>query len=392
MRPRFPALVLATVALPAQAQDYSREQRWQEQVLSNLVVGEPVRIGLPERRAFLALYTEGQADGGAVLLVHGIGVHPDHGIIGILRVALAESGLSTLSIQMPVLAADARADDYLPLFPEAAARIAAAADWLSARGHRRIVLLSHSLGSSMSQHYLQSTKAAPFAAWICMGFGGELALPAQSIPVLDVYGTNDNPAVLRDAVKRRATLHQVPGGRQIVIAAADHFYTGKESELTEALLAFITTTSRSSERKTRMAAFPNPVVTYSKSAKFEDVRDELKLAIADKGLVIDYESFVNRMLERTGKDVGSTRKLYVDAQAFVFCSAALSRKTMEADPANIAQCPYSIVVYATAQAPEKVNVSYRRPWRPDGSAASTAALKEVEALLDSIARRALGLP
>ncbi len=141
-----------------------------------------------------------------------------------------------------------------------------------------------------------------------------------------------------------------------------------------------------------MAAEPHPIVTYSKAAKFDDVRDDLKLAIEAKGLVIDYESFINKMLERTGKDVGSTRKIYADAQAFVFCSAALSRKTMEADPANIAHCPYSMVVYATAQEPEKVHVAYRRPWRPDGSAASKAALQEVERLLDGIARKALGLP
>ncbi len=140
-----------------------------------------------------------------------------------------------------------------------------------------------------------------------------------------------------------------------------------------------------------MAAEPHPIVTYSKAAKFDDVRDDLKLAIEAKGLVIDYESFINKMLERTGKDVGSTRKIYADAQAFVFCSAALSRKTMEADPANIAHCPYSMVVYATAQEPEKVHVAYRRPWRPDGSAASKAALQEVERLLDGIARKALGL-
>jgi hypothetical protein len=117
----------------------------------------------------------------------------------------------------------------------------------------------------------------------------------------------------------------------------------------------------------------------------------LKLAIEGKGLVIDYESFVNRMLERTGKDIGSARKLYADAQAFVFCSAALSRKTMEADPANVSLCPYSIMAYATAQQPGTVHVSYRRPWRPDGSAASRAALKKVEALLDGIAREALGV-
>jgi len=138
-------------------------------------------------------------------------------------------------------------------------------------------------------------------------------------------------------------------------------------------------------------AEPKPIVTYSKAGRFEDVREDLKLAIEGKGLVIDLESHVNRMLERTGKDLGSSRKLYADARAFVFCSAALSRKTMEADPANASLCPYSMMVYATAQQPGMVHVSYRRPWRPDGSAASKAALKEVEALLDGIAREALGL-
>jgi uncharacterized protein (DUF302 family) len=138
-------------------------------------------------------------------------------------------------------------------------------------------------------------------------------------------------------------------------------------------------------------ADPHPVVTYSKRAKFDDVRDDLKAAIEGKGLVIDYQSFVNRMLERTGRDVGSARKLYADAQAFVFCSAVLSRKTMEADAANAALCPYSIMVYATAQDPGTVHVAYRRPWRPDGPAASKAALRQVEALLDGIAREALGL-
>jgi uncharacterized protein (DUF302 family) len=136
---------------------------------------------------------------------------------------------------------------------------------------------------------------------------------------------------------------------------------------------------------------PTPIVSHSKRAKFEEVRDDLKLAIEAKGLVIDYQSYVNRMLERTGKDVGSARKLYADAQAFVFCSAALSRKTMEADAVNAALCPYSIMVYETVKEPGKVTVSYRRPWRPDGSAASKAALAEVDKLLDGIAREALGL-
>jgi hypothetical protein len=38
-------------------------------------------------------------------------------------------------------------------------------------------------------------------------------------------------------------------------------------------------------------ADPHPVVTYSRPGKFEDVREDLKLAIESKGLVIGYESY-----------------------------------------------------------------------------------------------------
>jgi len=139
-----------------------------------------------------------------------------------------------------------------------------------------------------------------------------------------------------------------------------------------------------------LSADSSPIVSYTKKGKFQDVRDDLKSAIEGRGLVIDYHSFINRMLERTGKDVGSARKLYADGEAFVFCSATVSRKTMEADLTNMSMCPYSIAVYATSREPDRVIVSYRRPWRPDGSPASKAALKEVEELLDGIAREAVG--
>ncbi|MDH4061816.1 MAG: DUF302 domain-containing protein [Aquincola sp.] len=138
-------------------------------------------------------------------------------------------------------------------------------------------------------------------------------------------------------------------------------------------------------------ALAQPVVTYSKSgASFSDVRDDLKAAIEARGLVIDYQAQIGRMLERTGADVGSTKPLFADAQTMQFCSAKLSRKTMEADPANVVMCPYSIVVYATAAKPDQVFVAYRRPMRPGGGPASRAALAEVDTLLNSIAREAVG--
>jgi pimeloyl-ACP methyl ester carboxylesterase len=222
-------LVLLCFGTAVIAQDYEREARWRSEVLGNLVVGDAVQIALPGGRSFLGLHTPGKR--AAVLLDHGLGVHPDHGVIGILRVALADMGYTTLSIQMPVLAPDAQGEDYYPaLFPEAAQRIAAAAQWLAGKGVRMVVLASHSLGSWMSQYYLEQAKDAPFAAWICMGRGG--ARRPMPLPVLDVYGEKDTPAVLQSAGSRHAS-------RQVRIAGADHFYTGREQELARVLGEFI---------------------------------------------------------------------------------------------------------------------------------------------------------
>jgi len=45
--------------------------------------------------------------------------HPsDWGMVGTLRTELCRRGFATLSIQMPILAADAKAEAYPPTFPE----------------------------------------------------------------------------------------------------------------------------------------------------------------------------------------------------------------------------------------------------------------------------------
>lgn len=141
------------------------------------------------------------------------------------------------------------------------------------------------------------------------------------------------------------------------------------------------------------AGAPSSLVRYSTEANFERVRDDLQEAILARGLVIDHTSYIAKMLDRTGKDVGSSQVIFADGrgQIFSFCSAVTSRKTMEADPHNIVFCPYAIAVYSTAAEPKKVYVTYRRPAAPGGSEASRAALNEVETLLDGLAREALNL-
>jgi len=233
-------LVLAALAFSAAGQDYERERRWEQEVRSFLMVGDAVRIASPRGPSFLGLHAEGAPGKPAVVLVHGMGVHPDHGIIGSLRAALSDLGFETLSIQMPVLPADASGTAYPPLFPEAAGRIAAAADWLRAKGRQRIVLLSHSMGSWMSQSYLEAAESTPFAAWICIGRSGALgAIGGHKVPVLDLYGEKDYPAVLQHAAERRRTLERIPGSQQTVIDGADHFFAGREKELAQTVRAFI---------------------------------------------------------------------------------------------------------------------------------------------------------
>jgi alpha/beta superfamily hydrolase len=232
--------LLVALALPAQAQDYERERRWSEEVVPGLVVGDAVWLEGAAQRRFLGLYTESAGARAATVIVHGIGVHPDHGVIGTLRTSLSDAGYSTLSIQMPVLGADATPNEYAAVFPDAVARIGAAARWLQAKGAGTLVLVSHSLGSAMGNRYFESTPAAPFAAWVCMGLGGPFAsMRNVKVSVLDVFGENDLPGVLRADWRRRITVDSIPGSRQVRIAGADHFYAGREKQLVAAIDAFL---------------------------------------------------------------------------------------------------------------------------------------------------------
>lgn len=130
------------------------------------------------------------------------------------------------------------------------------------------------------------------------------------------------------------------------------------------------------------------VATYSTVGEVEDVKDNLVFAITNRGMVINNVSHVGEMLERTGKDLGATRQVFVHADILEFCSATVSRQTMEADPHNIVFCPYAISVYALPAEPKKVYVSYRRPLKR-GPGGAEQALEPVEKLLGDIVREAL---
>lgn len=141
------------------------------------------------------------------------------------------------------------------------------------------------------------------------------------------------------------------------------------------------------ESSSRAVSSPDVVVAAAKG-DFEDTKERVSMAIENQGLVITNTAHVGEMLERTGKDLGREAPIYRKAEVYEFCSARVSRDAMEADPANIAYCPYAIAVYSPSDEPGKAYVAYRKP-RPTGSARSMQALRAVGDLLDAIARDAL---
>ena len=129
-------------------------------------------------------------------------------------------------------------------------------------------------------------------------------------------------------------------------------------------------------------AVSGDVVTYVYDGTFDDAIFELREAIVGRGLKVDYVSHVGDMLNRTKDDVGGTRDIFANAKIFVFCSAAISRRAMEADPLNIVHCPYTVFVAQMSGKDGKVLVGH--PDFPDG------AMDEAERLLQDIAREVTG--
>ena len=131
---------------------------------------------------------------------------------------------------------------------------------------------------------------------------------------------------------------------------------------------------------------------HTKAAKYEDVRDDLKDAIINKGLVIDYVGHFNAMLERTAADTGSVTPLgakspYKNAEYMQFCPAKLTHEAVSATPFAIANCPIAIFVYEVAADPGKINVGYRLPVATPSKLMRQVNDKLIQ-LLDDIAREA----
>jgi uncharacterized protein (DUF302 family) len=99
---------------------------------------------------------------------------------------------------------------------------------------------------------------------------------------------------------------------------------------------------------------------FKSEEPFEDVVENIKMAIIERGLLVSGTLHVSEMLNRTAPDLGYS-EIFSQAESVEFCSAVISHEMARAAPENIAICPFTIAVYVQRADPEQVYVAYRSP-------------------------------
>ena len=248
----FLLLVAAAASFAASVSDTAKEKRWADQISDQLIVGEPLYLKADGHR-FLAIHTPAETASarGTVLLVHGMGAHPDWPqVIQPLRSGLSERGWQSLSIQMPLPPAGIDAAGRAALLREGGDRLDAAFAWLAGKDMTPVTVIAHSRGGADVLHYAATHAGAPIASLVVIGTSGVYADvpadvgPLQSLdrirrPVLDLYGENDHENVIKTAQERRRAAAGNTAYRQVQVPGADHFYDGEEAQLLAAVTKWL---------------------------------------------------------------------------------------------------------------------------------------------------------
>lgn len=190
-------------------------------------------------------YLDGKNSKVGVVLCHGRGKYPTWLVVDPLRKGINQQlGYHTLSIQMPT--ADGSWRDYDLLFPDAYRRISEAIRYLKEEKKvEKVYLMGHSMGSRMATAFLRTNPDSGVAGFIGVGIrnGGGIPLDSDAnlrdvtLPVVDVYGDGgdgkdaDHAGSRSDMVSDRY--------QQVRIPAADHQFTQHESQMVNAVVAWL---------------------------------------------------------------------------------------------------------------------------------------------------------
>lgn len=244
--------LLSLLFAAAEASDLAREQRIRAHIDNASLTGEPTTLETGRLRFFaIRQAAQTQETLGGVILAHDQAAHPDWSeVIHPLRTQLPEHGWETLSLQMPLAAADAPANIYQSLVAEAAPRFAFAADTLTQRGIEPIVLIGHGLGADMLAQWLAADPPEQVMAFVAIGLAIDPVQPSNAtlsalkkiqLPILDIFGSADSRLVTDTAQARKAAA-RIAKNRwytQIEIEGATHFFHSLDDVLVARVRAWM---------------------------------------------------------------------------------------------------------------------------------------------------------
>jgi pimeloyl-ACP methyl ester carboxylesterase len=178
---------------------------------------------------------------GYALIVHGAGQHPDwQTLIRPLRQKLPDYGWSTVSVEMPDSTNDNGNPDYPALISTSAAHFEAALNHLKSVGAERIVVIGYGMGARLAVNWVSQATPPEVKAIIMIsmkdgeaqsGLDSNMDMVKLNIPILDIIADNDNPSVVEASKERLRYRLQLPQYRQLLIYAADQYYSQQEEEL-----------------------------------------------------------------------------------------------------------------------------------------------------------------
>ena len=256
----FSQVSFAKAKVEAAKPNLEREKRMATEVEDAVLDGEVIYLKdspEPDKKPheFMAIDQEPEGDTkGAVIILHGRGFHPNwQDAIFPLRTQLPEKGWRTLSLQMPVLVKTAKYYDYVPLFSQAGPRIEAGIKHLKEQGVKNIILLAHSCGGHMAMEWIRSKEGkmdGVITAYIGAGmgatdFGQKMAksfpYDKLSIPVLDLFGSKEYPAVLAKAPVRLMAITKAGNAKskQVIVPGANHYFTDKGDALVKPVVEWL---------------------------------------------------------------------------------------------------------------------------------------------------------
>jgi uncharacterized protein (DUF302 family) len=129
----------------------------------------------------------------------------------------------------------------------------------------------------------------------------------------------------------------------------------------------------------------SPVIVYKTQGEFNDIKEDLELAIADRGLRVSGTLHISEMLERTGEDLGFPRSVYRKAESIEFCSASVSHLMVSTHPANAVICPFTIAIYILFDEPDTVYIAFRKPYLAgEASKALQVILELMEGIVQDV--------